>query len=272
MIKIETTFNNTHLPLKIIQGSEKKRFKMAKNLNRVFFQRLNPKCNGENCSVKDFENTLNEILNGHKISFQINKETRKECNGSLGLNIKGTEEKDKIKFFINGYRISLPLDESEKIIKDKFVAFHETRHLFDKITNPKMNQHRLGHVIFTSQDVNDKIGLIWQTFFDNFANKKSKSELIKQIEGYFKGIDTGIKIDNLQKIRMKLKTEINAYNDEINLMKKDSFFKYLDRIINTRIYSSKLMKYKLKLKVANTILKKELTNQRNKNAILYSKH
>ena len=32
------------------------------------------------------------------------------------------------------------------------------------------------------------------------------------------------------------------------------------------------MKYKLKLKVANTILKKELTNQRNKNAILYSKH
>ena len=266
MIKIRTKTKNTSLPLSQIKGSTKQRNKMAANMSRQFYTKLLSVSDGKSCSIENFCKNLNKLLN-NKINFKIFKQENSKYKGNIQHNILGLKygSDSSINLLIDGYKIFLPLDKNEQNITNIFTAIHEVRHLFDHVFNPKTNQYRLH--LYNKIDFEAKKDNLTDMFLDNLDNPVNMKTLKKLIRETIDTLPDDITIDALQSIRNHLKTEINAYGDEIKCMSKGfGMWKNSFDIINIKLFLLQNAKFKSKLKFANKLLKEKLQNYRSANS------
>lgn len=262
MIKIRTKTKNTSLPLAQIKGSTKQRNKMAANMSRQFYTKLLSVSDGKSCSIENFCENLNQLLN-NKINFKILKQSNSKYKGGIQHNILGLkyDSDSSINLLIDGYKIFLPLDKNEQNITNIFTAIHEVRHLFDHVFNPKTNQYRLH--LYNKIDFEAKKDNLTDMFLDNLDNPVNMKTLKKLIRETIDTLPDDITIDALQSIRNHLKAEINAYGDEIKCMSKGfGMWKNTFDIINIKLFLLQNAKFKSKLKFANKLLKEKLITNR----------
>ena len=263
MIKITTKSTNTSLSLQIIKGSPKQRNKMASRISRQFYTKLLSVSNSNSCSIKDFCENLNKLLH-NKINFGIFKQENPKYKGSIKHNITGTtcNSNGIISLLIDGYKIFLPLDKNGQNITNKFTAIHEARHLFDHVFNPKTNQYRLQN-LYGKIDFESKKDYLSDMFLDKLDNPVNMKKFEKSVRELTETMPDDITIDALQTIRNRLKSEINAYGDEMRSMAKGlGLFYNLPEIIITKIFLNDNAKFKQKLKFANALLKEKLESAR----------
>ncbi len=267
MIKIRTKTKNTSLPLSQIKGSTKQRNKMAANMSRQFYTKLLSVSDGKSCSIENFCKNLNKLLN-NKINFKIFKQENSKYKGNIQHNILGLKygSDSSINLLIDGYKIFLPLDKNEQNITNIFTAIHEVRHLFDHVFNPKTNQHRLQNLYnkIDFETKKDNLTDMFLNYLDNPVKMKTFKKLVREKTD---ALPADITIDALQSIRNHLKTEINAYGDEIKCMSKGfGMWKNSFDIINIKLFLLQNAKFKSKLKFANKLLKEKLQNYRSANS------
>lgn len=267
MIKIRTKTKNTSLPLSQIKGSTKQRNKMAANMSRQFYTKLLSVSDGKSCSIENFCKNLNKLLN-NKINFKIFKQENSKYKGNIQHNILGLKygSDSSINLLIDGYKIFLPLDKNEQNITNIFTAIHEVRHLFDHVFNPKTNQHRLQNLYnkIDFETKKDNLTDMFLNYLDNPVKMKTFKKLVREKTD---ALPADITIDALQSIRNSLKSEINAYRDEIKCMAKGfGMWKNSFDIINIKLFLLQNAKFKSKLKFANKLLKEKLQNYRSANS------
>ena len=116
-----------------------------------------------------------------------------------------------------GYDMYLPINNKE-IIKDKNVAIHESRHLFDCLCNPKYNAARLSHLLINEDKkeiTKETLNYLVYTqffnipFFENLEINNFQKRALKKLE-QFSNTD---KIRILQTARYQILSELNAYTD-----------------------------------------------------------
>ena len=127
-------------------------------------------------------------------------------------------EKDNRKYSIHtGYNMYLPMNES-KVLKDKDVAIHESRHLFDLLCNPKYAVPRLSNLLLNKdkKEITEKTldYLVYTRFFnvplfEKMEMKFFQKKAIKKLENF----SNEEKIRILQRARYEVISELNAYTD-----------------------------------------------------------
>ena len=258
MFKIITKTVNTTLPLYFIKGSTKQRNQMASNMSKKLYNEVKQHSNSTSCTIENFTNSLNKILN-NKINFNIFPNDDPITSAKIKFNITGHKidfSNNRFNIFVDGYNMYLPLDTEQKIIKNKYTAFHEVRHMFDHIFNPKTCIYRLNNMDGVNGEyLETKRAEIFDMFVYNldqpvYMQKKKKTIIQKMNE-----LPDRISIDILQDIRNHLKSEINAYNDEIKFMTKGlGIIKNFSEIKTNKLFLNKFAKFKSKLKFANNLL------------------
>lgn len=222
----EIITSEAKLPLEIIKGNFALRNKKSKQYYKKFYSELNHKCNGKYCTIKDIENALNNTLSPHKINYKIEPETDIEYLGGMRSDVQNIPKNNK-ELYVNhvGYRILLPLEQN--LVKNKYTVFHEVRHLFDHICNPKFDLLRCGKAL-NYKNVDDDNKNLFEFFFEDVYEPMSKKRVRTKANELVKKVPRPIAIDSLQKIRYTLITEINAYNEELlSLLKDGQIFEYL---------------------------------------------
>ncbi len=196
------------LPLRVIKGTAKQRDAMSEKLFFDFCKNISLHIgNNDRLSVsviKDcFQNTLPTKI-GLQISGVGKIFNEKSCiyDGYTGYMVRGKNRK------VVGYNVFCPLDESKKNLELKYldVLFHEIRHVYDFITNPKS----LVRGFFVPKRL--------QNFYDEKIYPKDAIKLDKleqRISNQIKRFPYYKRIDFLQEVRSSLQSEINAYNCEL---------------------------------------------------------
>lgn len=264
MIKIITRTQNTSLPFSIIKGSAQKRNKTADALSKQFYTKLLSASDDKSCTLEIFNVLLNNLLQ-NIINFKVLRKTNPKYRGTIKHNVTGTECDDNgiISLLVDGFKIFLPLDKNGKNITNKFCAIHEARHLFDAVCNPKTNQFRLQN-LYEKIDFEAQKDNISKLFLDTLDNPIRMKDFKSSVRKLIEDMPDTISIDCLQTIRNSLKSEINAYGDEIKSMAKGSgLFYNLREILTIKLFLHQNAKFKQKLKFANKLLKEKLTNARN---------
>lgn len=243
---------------------------IAGQLSSDFFAELDKHSYKQCCTVDDFKASLKKVLAPYKAEFNVKQEPFSDFKGTLNpyFSIEGIDNKTT-KMTCCGFEFRLPLDDEGGIITDKYCASHEARHFFDHLFNPKMNLTRFTNQ-YNNKSFDNNINKIRDMFFIDFEEpvfmKLFKSEVRKELEP----VSDEIAIDVLQKIRYQLKTEINAYSDEMKFLKKGSGrIKNFFQISRLKNFLSNYAKFEKKLKFTNTLLQERLTNVRTKYKLVY---
>lgn len=211
-----------------VKGSLKQRAKLAASLNARFYGMV---CDafeqrGE-VTKEEVGKFLRELCPG--VRLKITKNANKNNFGSL-VQIKDSA-KGKIKEFI--FRLPLSKSKSKKLILQNFGnLFHEARHLFDNITNPRsMAWNNIYQPLdiyencYTNVLYNNELGLhqrVEMATNPSAAIHKRKAAIKKAI---LETLDeykptSKEKIEILEEWRNRLETEINAHTDGITYKHK----------------------------------------------------
>lgn len=254
------------MPYRVCKGSVNFRNKMADRLYKKFCIELDKNAIESVCATEDFTTALKNTLHPYKIAFNVNAETGSKNKGTLTpqFSVKNSGENSAI-ISCESFTLSLPMNEDKKIIIDKYCAAHEVRHLFDHILNPKMSLARWTNQ-FNNQHYDTNINIVRDKLFNEFDNPLNIQELEKDITGHLSSVPDEISVEVLQKARYQLKTEINAYKNELNYMKRGfGWFKNFKRILYLEISLKQNAKFPQKLKFINRLLRKKLANLRSTN-------
>lgn len=263
------------LPLAMIKGSPAQRNKLAKSYTAQLVEGLEKVSDKKQCKVSDFIGLINEIIHPAKININV-KEVGKQWGfgtykgGSIGPdvtyenNIKqiGNVVIESTHKNINGYEINLPLSKDKTIIKDKFTALHEARHLFDYICNPKTIDSKTLQVLDDEKKVEAFLGVHKEFVRDmNLLGglRERAAEKLNQLSD-------NEAIDCLQYTRRTLKTEINAYSDALNYMRKYPVRNFF--MINGNNEFMLTHNYPKRLKLANEMLAERIKQAREHNKTL----
>lgn len=260
--KVEST---ARLPLEISKGSAKQRSQLADYYSKKMEEGLERISDTKRCKVDDFLGLINEIVSPAKIDININPLKNpwrffSYKGGSINVNSEYYNKINKIGSVvidstlerIKGYDINLPLSKDNKVINNKFFAFHEARHLFDYICNPKIIDSKTLKIADSDEKIEayKKIHKIFLSDVNLFGKIK------ENVGEELKIFSDDEAISCLQNIRHALKSEINAYSDTINYMKKYPLTNYFS------IYGSNeflmFRDYPKRLKIANEMLKERL--------------
>ena len=141
----------------------------------------------------------------------------KDYRGKLQTRVVDLD-KDGQKYTVHmGYNMYLPMNKSG-IITDKDVVIHESRHLFDKLCNPKYVVSRLSDLLLNEEKKeptkNTLNYLVYTPFynvplFKDFEMNIYKKKAFKKLEQF----TNAEKIRILQTARYQLLSELNAYSD-----------------------------------------------------------
>ena len=267
-----TVDKTAKLPYQVVKGSEKSRMEMADRFSMQLREGLDKVSSTRECKLSDFVEIINKIIEPHKINFNIlplkNKFTKfleytaGYISQDLGFDGKvykiGNAIIDDTSINIKGFEIHLPLNKNNTVIRNKFSAFHEARHLFDYICNPKT----LG--IWNIKIIDDDKKLkaykkAYSAFIDDFNflgfwKKKAAKNLSK--------LSDEEAIDCLKSIRNTLKSEINAYRDTSDYTYKYPVVNFFEIMGNNDFML--FHDYPKKLKYANKLLKDRLQKARGK--------
>lgn len=247
----------SRLPFNLIKGNYLLRNSKAKLYYKNFYSELNPKCIKNRCQISDVEKALNKTLSPYKINYSIEPETDAGYLGSHVSKIK-ISQSDYNEFLVNhvGYRLLLPIKKNT--IKNKYIVFHEVRHFFDYILNPKFNLLRCGNALN-----NKNIDIYYKELYDVFLIKlnqvKSKKHIEKDAKKIIHKIPKPIVIDALQNIRYILMSEINSYNAELTCLLKDG--RVID-YLNLKQFLLLNCKFKTKLSFIRKTLKELIGQER----------
>ncbi len=257
--------HEARLPFSTIKGSVAHRQKLAGKYTKEFYNNLNPYCLDGMCEVNHFRASLDKVIAPSKISYAVAPEQNNMFNGSMGtLSKLGLDENNDFMLVHLGYKFLLPMDESNNYILNKFTAFHEVRHFFDRLFNPKINMLRASNGInYLNSD--RKIDTINDLFLSDLSKPVNMKEFKRKIDSLLTEIPNPVKIDLFQSIRYRLQSEINAYRDELKYFSKEKWsLNNLKSMLNFSLFLMQNCKFNSKLKYANKILKESINNERSK--------
>lgn len=266
MIKIiSRVHTDAKMPFSIAKGSVKERSKMAEKFSCEFFEEMDKHSYKQLCTVDDFKSSLRKVL-PHKAEFNVKQEPNSNFKGTLNpyFSIEGIDNKTS-KMTCCGFEFMLPLDDEGSIIIDKYCASHEVRHFFDHLFNPKMSLTRFTNQ-YNNKSFDTSIDKVRDMFFYDFEQPVVMKFFKNDVRKELAPVSDEIAIDVLQKIRYQLKSEINAYKDEMKFLKKGlGRIKNFFQIIRLKTFLSDYAKFEKKLEFTNILLKERLTNVRIKN-------
>lgn len=217
-----------------IKGSKKQKAELATDLNARFFGMVSDafEKRGE-ISKREIRGILKQLCPGVKLA--ITKNANENCYAFLDFLW------DSTKGLIKGFSLELPLVEiaGKKVVKKENIAglLHETRHIFDAITNSsssaRINSSPLGDKITGFDKRFEKYTNFYGTVLYGFelnreeiidimktphlAVPKRKAIMRERIEGIFNDpqATSEEKIEMLEKWRYRLQSEENAHIDGI---------------------------------------------------------
>ena len=247
------------LPFSRIKGDNVQRNIISDEYNKFFYKYLNKRCHKRKCSLKDFRNALDKTLYPNSINYHIEKEISNQNNGSFGIIPKlAPGENGEIIVYNSGYCFLLPLNNREDTILSKYTAFHEARHFFDNLCNPKYSKLHCKNLI-NDKHYDKTADKIRSLFFDKMDTKLRIKKFKTNTENLILTLPNNIAIELLQSIRYRLQTEINAYRDEVKYMIRDGNFV---SGFNLALFLNQNCKFKSKLKFAENMLKDIITKER----------
>ena len=248
--------DSARLPLKVCRGGEIKRKKLAETYSKILFNELRA-YKETSCQVKAFKEALDKIIGKYNIKYEIkniNNSKYKDAIAALSkiTNLKITPETTHpTTLFIEGFDFYLPIHNNN--ITNKSSALHEARHFFDHICNPKTTT--LHACKLNDPVLSEKKYKIHNLFLNTFNPNLDMGILAETTIMHLQDIPDKVVIDTLQEVRHSLKSEINAYTDEIKFLTKSKADKYQINNIREILKDGKL---KEKLKLANKLLREKL--------------
>lgn len=265
--------NTAKLPLSVSRGTERQRFKKAKKYSNRLRKLLDKNSNGKECTLEKFKEALDKTLGEHHIDYRIDRNVSEKAAAQIGFETGGKYlewEQEGFHFKTidmsrSRYVLFLELDKTGKIIKNKYSALHEARHLFDHIFNPKTVTNRTCKYEVSPSSTKPafdggKKELFYDaqnTFSDFLSNRQLKATEFKELaKEKLEKLDDEMAIDVLQISRDTLKTEISAYRDTLiylfrHPIKNRKDFRSIFKVIR-KIESQK------RLKTANELLRERL--------------
>lgn len=252
---------NAKLPLKVCRGTSNKRYKLAEQLNKKLYNEL-ATFDVHNCPVHAFKNALDKVIAPYKIDYKIenitNKETSQNYAAALGkyIDLKVNKDKSPKEVIIKGFKFLLPIKNNK--ITNKITALHETRHFFDHICNPKTTEFNTAK-LHSQAEIYDRRTRIYNIFLNTYEHNLDLNIINESAKIHLDNIPDEYAIDVLNSIRYNIKSEINAYKDEIKFLTKS---KASNQEINSLRAFIKSAKFKEKLKIANKLLSNRLQTAR----------
>ena len=251
------------LPFDIIKGSVGKRNDNANKYNELLYKTLNPLCMEQKCSVESFKNSLNKVLSPYKIDYIITPEKNNLFVGSLGTLCK-TSLDENYEFMLNylRYNFMMPLDKEGKNILNKYSIFHEARHFFDRLFNPKQNLLRVEYAS-VNPEYAESTSKIHDLYFLKLDKPIKMKDFKQELDNLIKYMPNPIVIETLQCVRYSLLSEINAYKDELKFIARENFS--IKNLKSSLIFADFLIrncKFKSKLKYTEEILRERIKEER----------
>lgn len=261
MVKVTNTLlPGAKLPLERIRGTERQRFKQAELLNKKLIEVLEPSTNGKHLNILKFTNEIEKILAPDKILFYITK-APENFNGTIRRVLQYDKYTPEVKTSIPNYEMTLPTNGKNQIT-NKYSAYHQAKHLFDFLFNPKIAKFRLKgeYNSFVTPFIENK-KMKFEKLLFNFDKRQKKGEIIQQARKLTKEMPDEFAIDEFQSMRNVLKSEISTHKQDLAYLLKKPFQNRKAILNNIRI------KHKMKesLNILNELLKNLITQVRIKN-------
>ncbi len=234
--------------------SLKIREKTAAELSQGFQKLIMQVPDGE-LTIDKYREMIFSLIPSIKPPIEVIQLNDKNLGGAFQTMISAEEEENGcVKLLHNGYRVKLDLD-GNKILSDKHIVVHETRHMFDTVCFPKRAiQRNLEHSIdlnFANRITNTV------AFFKHPANPLNREILDEKLVGF--DIETIVGI--LQQVRHSIQSEVNAYKDEFLFIcnsELNPFERVIYKLFGT---TAPLTAMRKKLKVVTTELQKVLRSR-----------
>lgn len=261
MVKVTNTLlPGAKLPLERIRGTERQRFKQAELLNKKLIEVLEPSTNGKHLNMLKFTNEIEKILAPDKILFYITK-APENFNGTIRRVLQYDKYTPEVRTSIPNYEITLPTNGKNQIT-NKYSAYHQAKHLFDFLFNPKIAKFRLKgeYNSFVTPFIENK-KMEFEKLLFNFDKRQKKGEIIQQARKLTKEMPDELAIDEFQSMRNVLKSEISTHKQDLTYLLKKPFQNRKAILNNIRI------KHKMKksLNILNELLKNRIAQVRIKN-------
>lgn len=261
MVKVTNTLlPSAKLPLERIRGTERQRFKQAELLNKKLIEVLEPSTNGKHLNMLKFTNEIEKILAPDKILFYITK-APENFNGTIRRVLQYDKYTPEVRTSIPNYEITLPTNGKNQIT-NKYSAYHQAKHLFDFLFNPKIAKFRLNgeYNSFVTPFIENK-KMEFEKLLFNFNKRQKKSEIIQQARKLTKEIPDELAIDEFQSMRNVLKSKISTHKQDLAYLLKKPFQNRKAILNNIRIKP----KMKESLNILNELLKNRIAQVRIKN-------
>lgn len=222
------------LPFEIIKGSEKERFKKAYEMNKKIFDEINQKMVDNTISVSDFSEVLNKAFSPYHINYSVKKKEKILYNAAAYMRnvIKSLTIDDKLKVvYLDGYEFAFNI-QGNRIINDKYDIFHEIGHLLDDLFTPKYSMRQLKNGNFSDKTPDPSTEIIDRA--DNYGNSAGVIALfdlvydMAKIKSLADKLPDKEAIDTLQCARMRIKGEINQYNNTLKMYKREPLKNYME--------------------------------------------
>jgi len=262
------------LPFDYIKGSEAKRFACSEKLTNDLFQKIKnlyvttetdsytTKTTAVSANV--IEEKIQEVLPA-PLNIKINElcDEHKNSPDTVGSIYWRQNEKDK-SLYINEVGILMNLAKDMKVnYNDVNTLLHEFQHIMDGILNPKIYSRSLKVAIN---------GDPLKTLFHKYINIDEKFNFLQRIvfniklNKQMRKLPDELKIDELQEMRNVIKSEINAYSN--NLKYQTEINKNLGIKENLMSNEQRLAAFDFdrKLKFLNKKLYRTIKNQHKKHA------
>lgn len=277
MIKIINVISSkAKFPLSYIKGSEIQRFEKAKNLTNQVFYNMKNNC-GQNWNTKQLNEAIKKYTDRFDINIIIENENNSNYFGSIEEIISVHSYKNSFEYImrnfgkmnipilnepftlarIDGYKLYIRTNNEK--IENKYAVIHEVRHLFDHLCNPKIiGLLRRNIMVAAPKEQSKAYNDIYEMFLDykKYPNFEPK-EILKKLDI----IPNYKKINILQGIRNTIKTEVNAYSQELREQCKEPFTEIID-ILNIVLNLHMDAKYSTKMKFINKLLKDCIKTER----------
>ena len=261
MVKVTNTLlPSAKLPLERIRGTERQRFKQAELLNKKLIEVLEPSTNGKHLNMLKFTNEIEKILAPDKILFYITK-APENFNGTIRRVLQYDKYTPEVRTSIPNYEITLPTNGKNQIT-NKYSAYHQAKHLFDFLFNPKIAKFRLNgeYNSFVTPFIENK-KMEFEKLLFNFDKRQKKGEIIQQARKLTKEMPDEFAIDEFQSMRNVLKSEISTHKQDLAYLLKKPFQNRKAILNNIRIKP----KMKESLNILNELLKNRIAQVRIKN-------
>ena len=273
-------------PLKVCAGTEKQRFAMACKMTERVYEEMEK--GGSVWTVSRYKEVLDKLLAPYKINYEIMQEVSSKYAGAVGRKAHVEKFDNVFEYFsssvskypltvknvlehifvesCDGFNIKFKYNENG-IIQNKYTVFHETRHFFDHLYNPKLSTNRLSVFADYSKEYYKSLDRVYFDIKNLFLLDTEECQNLRKFEKKIRDLldifPARIRVNILQDVRYFIKTEVNAYSQDIRKQFRFSLNDLLNGIAELYFYK-RMLKYEDKLKIASKLLRQNLETARGK--------